>query len=262
MIRFLTVDDVPAAMALSTAAGWNQTAEDWRRIIALEPEACFGVESNGQIVATTTLLCYNTELAWVGMVLTHAEHQRRGLARRLVSAALDTARQRGIRSVKLDATDQGRPLYASLGFIDEQEIERWRRAPHPNEPSVATLAAGPIPMALDAAAFGADRSRFLRALPAPALRAESGYVMTRPGSRARYVGPCVTDIPHTAPSLVAAALDEGPWFWDLLPANRTARITATELGFEPVRRLMRMRLGAAVDSRGDQVIAIAGFEAG
>ena len=110
---------------------------DWERMITLEPLGCFGIEQDDRIVATTTLLTYGRDLAWVGMVSTHAEYQRRGYARQLVTAALELASAREIRSVKLDATDQGRPLYASLGFTDEQPIERWLRNPAPLKPVLA-----------------------------------------------------------------------------------------------------------------------------
>jgi GNAT superfamily N-acetyltransferase len=258
-IRLLTAADVPATLALSSAAGWNQTPEDWRRMIELEPEACFGVEVDGELVATTTLLCYGTDLAWVGMVLTHPRHQRRGYARALVLEALDVTRARHIPCVKLDATDQGQPVYENVGFVVEQRIERWRR-----EGGEAGTGApfGPIPRELDRQAFGTDRSRFLQALGAPTMVAEDGYVMTRPGAHTRYLGPCVAMRPGTAHTLIQAALSDGPCFWDLLPANEAARGMATELGFQPVRRLIRMRLGEAIDTRDDYVFAIAGFEAG
>ena len=51
MIRRLTTSDVPDALALSSTAGWNQTAGDWRMLIELEPEGCFGIECDGAIVA-------------------------------------------------------------------------------------------------------------------------------------------------------------------------------------------------------------------
>jgi hypothetical protein len=34
------------------APGWNQTEEDWRNLLALEPEGCFAIEREGKVVAT------------------------------------------------------------------------------------------------------------------------------------------------------------------------------------------------------------------
>jgi GNAT superfamily N-acetyltransferase len=245
MPRLLTEADVPAALELSTAAGWNQTAEDWRRIIALEPEACFGIDAEGRLVATATLMCYGTDLAWVGMVLTHQDYQRRGYARELVVAALAVAGARGVRSVKLDATDQGRPLYASLGFEDEQPVERWHRDPRDFRP---------VP--LDRVAFGADRSRLLTVL---------GSGLQRPGTRARYLGPVVAPDAESARALINHTLSSAPadaWFWDLLPLNQEAVALATEFGFPPVRRLLRMVRGERLRGDDTMVYAIAGFEFG
>ena len=40
-LRLMTGDDVPAGLALSRQAGWNQTEADWRRALALQPDGCF-----------------------------------------------------------------------------------------------------------------------------------------------------------------------------------------------------------------------------
>jgi predicted GNAT family acetyltransferase len=66
-------------------AGWNQTPEDWRRLIELEPFGCFGFVADERLVATTTLLTYHSDMAWIGMVLTHSDYRRRGVC----SAACD-----------------------------------------------------------------------------------------------------------------------------------------------------------------------------
>jgi len=154
--------------------------------------------------------------------------------------------------VKLDATDQGRPLYAALGFRDEQPIERWRRE--------ATAAAGSEPdvrvdAALDLEAFGADRSRFLESL---------NWRMQRPGSRASYLGPCVFSSAAEAQSAIGAIVagSPGPWFWDLLPSNTDAVRIARQLNFAPLRRLVRMVRGATIQTNDALVYAIGGFEAG
>lgn len=258
-IRHLTSEDVPGAMDLSRAAGWNQTPEDWARMIALEPRGCFCVQCDGRIVATATLLCFGTDLAWIGMVLTHADYKRRGFARALMCAALDESRARGVRTVKLDATDQGYPLYAALGFVDEQPIERWR-CDYPNMAEDLTPARV-WDRVLDREAFGADRWRFVESL-GPAFGDESGYVMTREGTRAQYLGPCVARDAAGAARLVRSVLKPGAWFWDLLPNHVAALSLAVSLGFQPVRHLVRMRLGPPIETRDDLVYAIAGFEAG
>ncbi len=261
-VRLLQPSDVPAAFELSTATGWNQTQADWQRVIDLEPEGCFGIEQEGRLVATTTLLCYDTDLAWIGMVLTHRDYQRRGFARKLVAAAVDEARGRGVRCIKLDATAQGHDLYESLGFIDEQPIERWSAGGWPELPEVPDPRLGSVPLELDRQAFGTDRSRFLATLTALASVDEDAFCMSRPGRQQLYLGPCVATTPDAALRVIRASMMEGPWYWDLLPANGAAREMAGGLGFHPVRSLVRMRLGQHIQTRDDWMFAIAGFEAG
>jgi GNAT superfamily N-acetyltransferase len=264
MVRQLTNDDVPAAFELSHSAEWNQTPEDWQRFLKLEPDGCFGIDCDSRLVSTAALLCHGQNLAWLGMVLTHPDYRRRGNARCLVEAALSHAEQRGIRTVKLDATDQGRPLYHAHGFEDEQPVERWHRPPGPLECSLHSFSLGPPDAELDRMAFGADRSRFLTAL-GPAWRMDNGFVMHRRGSRARHLGPCVArDAREAEPALRAmvASRPETPWFWDLLPRQVHAVEIARSLGFAPVRRLTRMRRGVPLSSDERLVYAIAGFEAG
>ena len=45
-IRLLGAGDLPAAMRLKEAAGWNQTEEDWLRLLRLEPRGCFAAAEN------------------------------------------------------------------------------------------------------------------------------------------------------------------------------------------------------------------------
>ena len=262
-MRFLTVDDVPAVCTLSDAAGWNQTPDDWRRIIELEPFGCFGVETDGKLVATTTVLTYGSDMAWIGMVLTDAEHRRQGHARRLVTAALELAGARNIRCAKLDATDDGKPLYVSLGFEVEQPVERWRRPAGP-PPSHDPASPGDIPRKEDRIAFAVDRWKFVRTL-GPPLVYDNAYALHRPGAQAHYFGPCVARNTASAYRLIAATLEkdpESPWYWDLLPSNPAAVALARDFGFEPVRRLKRMVRGEPIRGEDSMVFAIAGFEAG
>src|SRR5258708_36823310 len=88
-IRLLRPSDISGAMGLTRAAGWNQVPSDWKRLLSLGPEGCFTLESGGRLAATTTVVCYGRELAWVGMVLTAPEFRRRGFAGALIGGALE-----------------------------------------------------------------------------------------------------------------------------------------------------------------------------
>lgn len=229
-------------MELSTAAGWNQTPADWAALMVDSPDGCLAIECDGRIVATTTIVSYEKRLAWIGMVLTHADYRRRGFARTLVSRAIEIARERDVQTIKLDATDQGRVLYQALGFADEQPIERWACDIDPAK-TVDKYRPGEVPPIVES----------------------DGYLLHRPGLLAHYLGPCIADTPQTAGKLFRRALQDigAPhYFWDLLPANRAAVELARKLHFVHLRRLTRMVLGPNPRTDESRIYAIAGFEWG
>ena len=270
-VRLLTSSDIPQAMLLKQTVGWNQTEQDWLRVLELEPEGCFGIEHDGRLVATATSTCYGRELAWIGMVITTPEFRGQGLASRLMRRALEYLDGRQTQWVKLDATSMGSGVYRKLGFEDECPIERWLRAPAPV--SASQLAEhGGWDAALDRRAFGADRSRLLSKLAGGESFSipGSGYAMGRPGAIAAYFGPCVAVSPRAASSLVESFLARHsgePVYWDLLPENQEAVRLAQHFGFERNRQLVRMtRQGVAgarpVSTRTQEVYAVAGLEFG
>ena len=79
----------------------------------------------GEVAATATIVAYERRLAWIGMVLTRKAYRPRGFAKRLMNQVLRLTDVGGIESVKLDATDQGMPLYEKFGFRSEQAAEGW-----------------------------------------------------------------------------------------------------------------------------------------
>jgi RimJ/RimL family protein N-acetyltransferase len=276
-------------MELSIGANWNQTAEDWHRIIQLSASGCRCIEEGGKIVATATLLSYATSLAWIGMVLTHHDYRRQGLAKQIMEDVIAIAQRRGVRTLKLDATDEGRPLYESLGFVFEKRVERWVRdiksASSITVPDAHNIAAANrfdatcfcnSLLARDATAFGAVRKDLLNMLlqSGPCTTTPDAYVLSRPGATARYLGPCIALSEVDAEALIDAHLAKDPypnrdaassgttWYWDLLPDNLSAVNCARRLGFTRRRTLSRMRRGESIENNDAMVYAIAGFELG
>jgi GNAT superfamily N-acetyltransferase len=116
--------DIPAAMQLKEAAGWNQTEDDWRRLLMLESDGCFGAVTDGSLVGTTTTTTYDKNLGWIGMVLVQPQNRRLGIATTLMKTALNYLNGR-VSTIKLDATHAGKPVYEQFGFHVESLIERW-----------------------------------------------------------------------------------------------------------------------------------------
>jgi len=124
--RDLTPDDIPAGLRLCRIAGWNQLAADWELFLHLSPRGCRAAVQDGKVVGTVTTVNYENRFAWVGMVLVDPETRGQGVGTQLLQEAMSILR--GIPSIRLDATPQGRPVYQRLGFEDEYELCRMQRA--------------------------------------------------------------------------------------------------------------------------------------
>ena len=125
----MTRADVPSAWKLTVQAGWNQLPADWLRMLELEPDGCLVAEVEGSLVGTT-VCCIFEEIAWLALVLVETAFRERGIGRRLVAAGLEYADGKGVRTVRLDATPLGRPVYARLGFQPQFELSRWGGIPN------------------------------------------------------------------------------------------------------------------------------------
>ena len=266
VLRPLRAEDLPAAFRLSSQAGWNQTQADWAMLLDLAPEDCLAMQVDGKLASTTTLLCYGSRLGWIGMVLTDPVFHRKGLARALLQECLERADTLGMETIKLDATDQGRPLYEKFGFRDEQPIERWSRPGNSAAPHLSSGSDHPLWSEDDSRHFGIDRSALLARLASrSSVHVKDGaYLLARSGRLSAYLGPCTSLNAAAARALITEVIGSSScgWLWDLFPQNRNAIEIATELGFAPQRRLTRMCRGKDFPTNSNAIYAIAGFELG
>ena len=277
-IRLLFESDIPAAMRLKEAAGWNQTEDDWVRLIGLEPTGCFAAIKNSELVGTTTTTTYKDLLAWVGMVLVDPQNQRQGIATRLMEVALDYLRGK-VATVKLDATAQGKPVYERFGFEAESMIERWSgniestSMDQSDEPLNHELRRELL--ALDERAFDGDRSALIESLIGDSLVPPvfkrsgdgtlSGYALARRGTKANYIGPVVTTQPDQVESLLDQMLGElnsGRVYIDFNTECSLPSSLLAARGFVKERDLIRMSAGERRTRTSSLIVAIAGPEIG
>ena len=276
-IRLLFESDIPAAMQLKEAAGWNQTEKDWHRLLALEPNGCFGAMKEGHLVGTTTTTTYGNDLGWIGMVLVDPQQRRQGIAASLMNVALDYLKEK-VATVKLDATAQGKPVYEKFGFQVESLVQRWSGTTRAHNAEIAKALdhdALRDLLALDRVAFNADRSKLIETLiedacvPPVLLRAAdgalSGYALARRGTDADYVGPVVTRSLQHVESLLDQVLSKLPArrvYIDFNTECSTSASVLSDRGFVKERDLIRMSNGALAEKTSALVIAIAGPEIG
>ncbi|MBF6589075.1 MAG: GNAT family N-acetyltransferase [Ktedonobacterales bacterium] len=264
-IETATAGDVALLAALRAEQRWHPNEALLRAVLSWEGGRVFVIrEPTAEDTTPAGIMAAACALAAgavgvIGSVIVRPRYQRRGLGRQVMRAALDWQRQRGVRSVLLDATVEGRPLYAQLGFVS-LDAYSWEA-----EGVVATLDRVALVQrarglratlrppdelarvtALDAAAFGGDRLALLArvlALPDQWL-----YIADDPDGMARgylivcreepphagiRIGPWVASRPEAAAALLAAALDDkAPWRRHL-PTSGEPRLAAVVPGYCP-----------------------------
>lgn len=274
-IRRMTDADVPLGMYLKGQAGWNQTETDWRRYLDLEPDGCFLAEWHGEPAGTTTT-CIFGPVAWVAMVLVDPALRGRGLGTGLMRHALAFLESRGVRTVRLDATPLGQPIYEKLGFVAEYQLARHEgilppAAARPSEP-LTPLEQDAV-FQLDRRVTVTDRRKLLLRLFAEqpdawllAREAERpvGFLGARTGARAMQIGPCVA-LAEAGRELFARAWGRYAGqrvYLDIPIGNRDATRAAEAVGLTVQRHLLRMVRGEKIDERVAELWASSGPEMG
>lgn len=217
-LRTVDIADVEAdhLHALSMAVGWRYHANEW----CFLRQCGVGLAALDEIdraVATAMLFRYDEGFATLGMVIVSPRLQGQGVAPWLVRRLL--AKFPAI-SLRLNATDESRRLFAGLGFAGETEkvhlllgkarclpempaLGRKQRIKPLSEDHLSAVAD------LDETAFGVSRRRVLQRL----LREDEGYglfeadrleafALRRAAGRGHIVGPVVAGDETAAIALV------------------------------------------------------------
>jgi GNAT superfamily N-acetyltransferase len=252
-IDVATLDDIEALADLRIEQRWQRSelllgaimAWEHGRIFVVREAALTTEAAGGQAPIAAISVIAARPIGAIGNVVVRADYRRRGLGKLLMYATLDWLYEQGVRSVLLDATEDGRPLYAGLGFV-AGEPSKYAHAPvaaldasylrqlatglraHPAVPDELARIAE-----LDRQAFGGDRLGLLALI----LRAPntwlyisedagqpSGYVLLRrlesPDVGIR-LGPFVATSSAVAAALLEAAFGNDAAWRAGLAANET-----------------------------------------
>ncbi len=288
-IRSLRETDIPRAMELKNALGWNQTPEDWRRFLRLSPEGSFKAVRGEQLVATAMSYVFDG-VCWIGMVIVQEGCRQQGVGRQIMARCMQYSAERDCSLIVLDATRDGVSLYGRLGFRPEFLVAtaRGRISAHTGgAPRLDRLEIRRIKVkdldaivSLEACALGVVREalfyHLLRQYPGRGFVCHNregeltGFILHRPGFHSFQVGPLIAVDDQTAECLLSAA------FADLCAGGGETAVILTipmynqgmqrlvrawSLKVEP--RLTRMTRGLKrLQAREDMVYALSGPEKG
>jgi len=279
-IRRMTIDDLPLGLRLARQAGWNQTESDWQRFMSMEPDGCFVAEIDGSSAGTTTT-CIFDGVAWIAMVLVDKAVRGRGIGTGLLKHALDYLKERNVRTVRLDATPAGQPIYEKLGFVPEYELARYEGVVKdlrlPIEKSKIENRKWKIVLSdiieFDHRMTGTNREKMLTGLfeEFPELvrvvrrgNQVQGYIAGRPGANAIQVGPCIATA-RAGPSLLSDSLSRcmGKRVFIDVPLDNAGAVRIAEAAQLTVQRCFtRMRLGERISDNVQAIWSSSGPEKG
>jgi GNAT superfamily N-acetyltransferase len=280
----LQAEDAEDAVSLSQEAGWNQTPEDWRFMIA-SGEAVGLRTGDGQLIATALTMPHGPDFAWISMILVTADFQRQNIASRLMNQLIENIQTQG-QIPGLDATPAGKSVYVPLGFQPIYELSRWQ-APEPGWAAPAAVPGGLTVQTAtvadlddivtwDRARFGGERgdliAHLMQRCPDKALLARrdadgslAGYVLARDGRENLQIGPLVADNEQIAIDLLdkSLGLANGPVYIDVPDTQEMLSAWIKSRGFTVQRPFTRMFIGRSTPfDQPQHIFAIAGPELG
>lgn len=216
-LRAIGMDDALSCAELSRRVGWPHRCEDWEFVIGLG-HGVVGMR-DGRLVASAMWWPYGDSHATLGVIIVAPEEQGAGIGKRLMQTLLTQAEGR---TLMLNATVAGEPLYARLGFRPVGGVRQQHG--HVLPIAAPDLDAGerlrpassadlPILEALDRGATGLERRQALIALlgcgECVILERNgqpAGFSILRAFGRGHVIGPVVAENETDARKLIACWL--------------------------------------------------------
>lgn len=140
--------------------GWNDIPRDFRTCIDKPHHDQVKGEVDGRIVAVGAII-YHSDTAWLAKIIVHPGHRNKGYGKVITQCLIDRIDRMRYRTIYLDATDMGYPVYSGLGFVDEVSYQHFSRpigwADVESRSRPSTVADRSQLLELDQLVYGEDR---------------------------------------------------------------------------------------------------------
>ena len=221
-LRPMHAGDLAAMHGLAQQMSWPHRPEDCAQLLALGA-GTVAVDATGRTVGGGLRWSFGRDVGTLGLVLVAPDQQGRGIGRALMKALIADSEPR---TLMLNATAEGLPLYEKLGFVStgfvgQHQGRLTEGAVLSTAPDVPLRRAVPADhaalCALDAAVFGADRSALISSLLAAGdawlvdrAGQPAGFAIRRAFGRGMIIGPVVASSEDEAIALVASVAKAAP----------------------------------------------------
>ena len=221
-LRPMHAGDLAAMHGLAQQMSWPHRPEDCAQLLALGAGIA-AVDGDGGTIGVGLRWSFGRDVGTIGLVLVARDRQGRGIGRALMKALIADS---GSRTLMLNATAEGLPLYEKLGFVSTGLVRQHQgrlsqESALPAAPAIPLRRAVPVDhaalCALDAAVFGADRRELIGSLLANGdawlidrAGQPAGFVVLRAFGRGMIIGPVIAASEDEAIALVAAAAKAAP----------------------------------------------------
>ena len=199
-------------MALASREGWLVDEWEFRFVLSRFPEGCFRVCHAGEPIGFVTSLRHERS-GWIGNLIVAPPFRGQGVGRELFAAARSILEKLKVETIWLTASNDGLPLYRSLGFRRCDTIIRWRGLGRHRHDDHAQGTAPPglhrNSLELDRLAWGDRRDELLSAVAGRGMLFEDqdGFLVLQPMGDGHLIGPFAAASGGTAGRLLYGALE-------------------------------------------------------
>jgi GNAT superfamily N-acetyltransferase len=276
-IRRMLHSDIQFAIRLTDQEQWGVTRGDFKRLMRLNPRGCFIAFDGSRRLGLTTTTIYGKQLAWIGNVIVDKSHRGERIGQSLVKHALSYLRRMRLKRIALYCFKERKSFYEGLGFVENKPFLRLKRTARAKRLGSQVEFEHPLPLsrllAADMKAFGADRSRLVRAVLAEKVawylgssqsNSSTCYLMAKDYGNYCELGPwvCVGQLRDVPSQMIARALTitgRVPVEVSCLQENKMALEALKANGFRKVREGYRMSFGRRVRIGDDRSQFALGF---
>ncbi|AJQ58356.1 GNAT family N-acetyltransferase [Bacillus thuringiensis] len=167
-VERLRKEQIGDIVALSSYIGWDYNIEEIEAVF--NSGIVYGVwNERKELIASAAIILYGEALASIGMVIVHPDYKGRGIGKMTTNSCMNSVSAQT--PCMLIATDEGKPLYETLGFRVVSYVSKYicnsYNANHKcaeNEEYMMVYKESDLEgiIKIDKGAFGTSRNEFLK----------------------------------------------------------------------------------------------------